>query len=87
MTTEQKKEITAYLCGPRDYAEGVALYQRYGVNLRLKRQFAVEDTAVIREILFDELRKLAECRKSSLITFHVKPSRKRRSSTAYKRNV
>lgn len=59
MTTEQKKEITAYLCGPRDYAEGVALYQRYGVNLRLKRQFAVEDTAVIREILFDELRKLA----------------------------
>lgn len=34
MTTEQKKEITAYLCGPRDYAEGVALYQRYGVNLR-----------------------------------------------------
>lgn len=59
MTTEQKKEITAYLCGPRDYAEGVALYQRYGINLRLKRQFAVEDTAVIREILFDELRKLA----------------------------
>lgn len=59
MTTEQKKEITAYLSGPRDYAEGVALYQRYGVNLRLKRQFAVEDTAVIREILFDELRKLA----------------------------
>lgn len=59
MTTEQKKEITTYLCGPRDYAEGVALYQRYGVNLRLKRQFAVEDTAVIREILFDELRKLA----------------------------
>lgn len=59
MTTEQKKVITAYLCGPRDYAEGVALYQRYGVNLRLKRQFAVEDTAVIREILFDELRKLA----------------------------
>lgn len=59
MTTEQKKDITDYLCGPRDYAEGVALYQRYGVNLRLKRQFAVEDTAVIREILFDELRKLA----------------------------
>lgn len=59
MTTEQKKGITTYLCGPRDYAEGVALYQRYGVNLRLKRQFAVEDTAVIREILFDELRKLA----------------------------
>lgn len=59
MNTDQKKTITDYLCGPRDYAEGVALYQRYGVNLRLKRQFALEDTAVLREILFDELRKLA----------------------------
>lgn len=59
MNTDPKKMITDYLCGPRDYAEGVALYQRYGVNLRLKRQFALEDTAVLREILFDELRKLA----------------------------
>lgn len=69
MTAEQKKvidpvalrskEITAWLCGPHNYAAGVALYRRYGVNLRLKRQFELDDTAVIREILVDELRKLA----------------------------
>lgn len=69
MTTEQKqvndpvalrsKEITAYLSGPRDYFEGVELYNRYGVNLRLKRQFAIDNTTATREILFDELRKLA----------------------------
>ncbi len=59
MNTEQKKEITAYLSGPRDYAEGVELYKRYGYNLRLKRQFALDNTTATREILFDELRKLA----------------------------
>lgn len=59
MTTEQKKEITAYLCGPRDYSEGVRLYDRYGINLRLKRQFALDDNSSTREILLDELRKLA----------------------------
>lgn len=59
MTTEQTKEIIAYLSGPRDYAEGVAIYSRFGVNLRLKRQFAIDNTMATREILFDELRKLA----------------------------
>lgn len=59
MTTEQKKEITTYLSGPRDYSEGVELYNRYGVNLRLKRQFAFDNNPATREILFDELRKLA----------------------------
>lgn len=59
MTTEQKKEITAYLSGPREYSEGVELYNRYGVNLRLKRQFAFDNNPATREILFDELRKLA----------------------------
>lgn len=60
MTTEQKKEIIAYLQGTRDHAEGVALYQKYGVNLRLKRLFTVDDTAATREILIEELRKLAD---------------------------
>lgn len=59
MTTEQKKEITAYLCGPRDYSEGVQLYAKYGINLRLKRQFALDENSSTREILLDELRKLA----------------------------
>lgn len=55
----RKQEITDYLAGPRDYSEGVALYQRYGMNLRLKRQFAIESTSTTREILVEELRKLA----------------------------
>lgn len=59
MTTDDKKKIEAYLSGPRNYAEGVALYRAHGLNLRLKRQFEVEDTATTREILIDELRKLA----------------------------
>lgn len=59
METEKRKEITVWLCGPRDWTEGVALYQRHGVNLRLKRLFAVDDTANVRAMLLDELRKLS----------------------------
>lgn len=59
MTTTDKKQITEYLAGPRDYSEGVSLYQRFGQNLRLKRLFATDDTGTTREILFEELRKLA----------------------------
>ena len=54
-----KKEIRRYLQGPRDYMEGVRLYQKYGINLRLKKQFALEATETIRAILMEELRKLA----------------------------
>lgn len=59
MNINDQKEITAYLTGPRDFAEGVALYQRFGTNLRLKRLFAIDDTLTTKEIMFDELRKLA----------------------------
>lgn len=59
MLQDKRKVITEYLTGPRDYSEGVALYQRFGVNLMLKRRFTVDDTATTREILFDELRKIA----------------------------
>ncbi|MBO5054550.1 MAG: hypothetical protein J6C44_10035 [Muribaculaceae bacterium] len=59
MTTDDKKLITVYLSGPRDWNEGVQLYNRFGQNLRLKRQFAIDNTLVTREIMFDELRKLA----------------------------
>jgi transcriptional regulator with XRE-family HTH domain len=54
-----KQTIITYLSGPRNYNEGVALYQRYGSNLRLKRQFAVTSTSFSKELLYDELRKLA----------------------------
>lgn len=55
----EKQMIIAYLSGPRDFREGVALYQRFGHNLRLKRLFVTDDTATVREILYEELRKLA----------------------------
>lgn len=59
MTTNEKKEIVAYLSGPRNYAEGVKLYDRFGHNLMFKRRFALEDTQFTRELLAEELRKLA----------------------------
>lgn len=55
----QKEEIKKYLQGPRDYREGVDLYRKYGINLRLKKQFVVEETATSRAIMIEELRKLA----------------------------
>lgn len=54
-----KKEIITYLRGRRDYRQGVALYQKYGFNLRLKKQFAHDENATLRAILIEELRKLA----------------------------
>ena len=59
MNATDKNQITEYLKGPRDLSEGVSLYQRFGQNLRLKRLFTTDDTATTREILFEELRKLA----------------------------
>lgn len=59
MTIEEKQRIIEYLSGPREYPEGVALYQRFGKNLRLKRTFAIDNTQTTKEILFEELRKLS----------------------------
>lgn len=59
MTTAEKKEIIDYLSGPRNYAEGVRLYDRFGHNRMFKRRFALEDTEFSRELLSEELRKLA----------------------------
>lgn len=59
MNPQTKKEIVAYLSGPRDHAVGAELYRKYGANLRLKRQFTIDSSATSREILIDELRRLA----------------------------
>lgn len=59
MNIQDKNQITEYLAGSRDYSEGVSLYQRFGQNLRLKRLFVTDDTQTTKEILFEELRKLA----------------------------
>lgn len=54
-----KDEIIEYLSGPRDRIEGAILYQKYGTNLRLKQLFISDESQVGREMMFDELRKLA----------------------------
>ncbi len=59
ITSAQKQEITDYLSGPRIYAAGVELYKRHGVNRMLLRRFQYDETETTREILFDELRKIA----------------------------
>ncbi len=59
MNNTERQQIINYLSGPRDYMEGVALYNRFGQNLRLKRTFSMGETGTTREILFEELRKLA----------------------------
>lgn len=51
--------ITRWLSGPRNYREGVALYDRYGHNRMLKRRFALDDTAMNRDMLAVELGRLA----------------------------
>ena len=59
MTNQDKNKIYDYLCGPRDYTEGVELYRRFGSNLRLRRQFEVGETSFLRSMLTEELCKLA----------------------------
>lgn len=59
MISTEKKEIVAYLSGPRNYAEGVKLYDRYGHNRMYKRRFASEETEFLKSLLAEELRKLA----------------------------
>lgn len=59
INSAQKQEITEFLSGPRIYAAGVELYKRYGTNRMLLRRFQFDETETTREILFDELRKIA----------------------------
>lgn len=55
MNQEIKVRIREYLCGPRDYAEGVELYRQYGANLRLKREFAAGESQMTRSMLEEQL--------------------------------
>lgn len=55
-----KKEIINYLKGARPWAEGVALYLKYGHNLILRKTFMHRmETADLKVTLIEELRKLA----------------------------
>lgn len=59
MDADDRKRLTDWLAGPRDMTEGAALYRRYGTNLMLKQRFARERTPMAREMLVNEIRKLA----------------------------
>lgn len=83
MTTAEKKEIVAYLSGPRNYAEGVKLYERHGHNRMYKRRFALEDTEFSRALLAEELRKLAGL---SDAEFHRLPRLAKSTTTAQQLN-
>lgn len=54
--------------------EGAALYRRFGTNLMLKRQFAVDRTPTSRAMLENEIRKLAG------VSEHEMPYLKRRAA-------
>lgn len=55
-----KAEITAWLSSPRNYKEGVALFEKYGTNPILKRKFSLHQTPLFKDVLLNELIKLAE---------------------------
>ena len=55
-----KEQIISYLQGPRNFAEGVALYEIFGVNRMLKAKFRqIGECEMTKGALFEELRKLA----------------------------
>lgn len=54
------KEIITWLEGPRVYAQGVSLYERFGFNRRLKEVFRRQgETKMTVSLLIEELRKLS----------------------------
>ena len=59
MDTNDIRQLLDWLDGPRDMTEGAALYRRFGTNLMLKRQFAVDRSPMARAMLENEIRKLA----------------------------
>lgn len=59
MTQEERDILRAWLAGPRDFTEGAMLYRRFGSNLMLKKTFAVDSSPMAREMLVNEIRKLA----------------------------
>lgn len=55
-----KEQIISYLQGPRNFSEGVAIYELFGVNRMLKAKFRqLGECEMTKGALFEELRKLA----------------------------
>ena len=59
MDSNDIRQLRDWLAGPRDMTEGAALYRRFGTNRMLKRQFSSDRTPMAREMLVNEIRKLA----------------------------
>lgn len=53
-----QKEIKDWLSGPRNYTEGVVLYEKYGFNKNLKMNFNKMNPATMMQTLVYELAKL-----------------------------
>ena len=52
-----KQEIITYLAGPRNFIQGVELYEKYGINRMLKKSFRRQgETETMKAILLEELR-------------------------------
>ena len=66
MTQKEKNQIIKWLLGSRDFAEGVAIYQQVGCNLRLKREFAYGETPLLAGVLAEQLMMLADVTKVDL---------------------
>jgi len=62
------EEIKAWLQGPRVYMEGVALYDRYGVNKQLKAAFNRNNDRSTADMLVYELGKIANITEQELKT-------------------
>ena len=55
-----KEQIISFLEGPRDYSQGVALYEQFGPNRMLKAKFRqLGECEMTRGTLIEELRKLS----------------------------
>ena len=56
-----KQEIITYLAGPRNFIQGVELYEKYGINRMLKKSFRRQgETETMKAILLEELRKIRQ---------------------------
>ena len=68
-----KEQIISYLEGPRDYSQGVALYEQFGPNRMLKAKFRqIGECEMTRKTLIEELRKLSGMSEAEFAGMHRK---------------
>lgn len=68
-----KEQIISYLEGPRDYSQGVALYEQFGPNRMLKAKFRqIGECEMTRGTLIEELRKLSGMSEAEFAGMHRK---------------